>query len=56
MAKAYWVATYRSVSDPDALAAYARLSGPAIAGPAGASWCAGCRRRSTRPGSGSAPW
>jgi uncharacterized protein (DUF1330 family) len=30
MAKAYWVATYRSVSSPDALAAYARLSGPAI--------------------------
>jgi uncharacterized protein (DUF1330 family) len=30
MSKAYWIATYRSVSDPDALAAYARLSGPAI--------------------------
>jgi|SRR5689334_14708916 uncharacterized protein (DUF1330 family) len=30
MSKAYWVATYRSVSNPDALAAYARLSGPAI--------------------------
>ncbi len=30
MAKAYWVATYRSVSDPDALAAYAKLAGPAI--------------------------
>lgn len=30
MAKAYWVATYRSVSNPDALAAYAKLSGPAI--------------------------
>ncbi|MEF2071576.1 DUF1330 domain-containing protein [Consotaella aegiceratis] len=30
MAKAYWIATYRSVSNPDALAAYARLSGPAI--------------------------
>jgi uncharacterized protein (DUF1330 family) len=30
MSKAYWVATYRSVSDPDALAAYAKLSGPAI--------------------------
>jgi uncharacterized protein (DUF1330 family) len=30
MAKAYWVATYRSVSNPEALAAYARLSGPAI--------------------------
>ena len=29
-AKAYWVATYRSVSNPDALAAYAKLSGPAI--------------------------
>jgi uncharacterized protein (DUF1330 family) len=30
MAKAYWVATYRSISDPDALAAYAKLAGPAI--------------------------
>ncbi|WP_262267833.1 DUF1330 domain-containing protein [Microvirga yunnanensis] len=26
MAKAYWVATYRSVSNPEALAAYAALS------------------------------
>jgi uncharacterized protein (DUF1330 family) len=31
MAKAYWVATYRSISDPDAVAAYAKLSAPAIA-------------------------
>jgi uncharacterized protein (DUF1330 family) len=30
MAKAYWVTTYRSVTDEDALAAYARLAGPAI--------------------------
>lgn len=30
MAKAYWVATYRSITNPDALAAYAKLSGPAI--------------------------
>lgn len=30
MAKVYWVATYRSVSNPDALAAYAKLAGPAI--------------------------
>lgn len=30
MAKAYWVATYRTVSDPDALAAYGKLAGPAI--------------------------
>ena len=30
MPKAFWVATYRSVSNPEALAAYAKLSGPAI--------------------------
>ncbi|TAJ33689.1 DUF1330 domain-containing protein [Bosea sp. (in: a-proteobacteria)] len=30
MAKAYWVGAYRSVSNPDALAAYAKLAGPAI--------------------------
>jgi uncharacterized protein (DUF1330 family) len=31
MAKAYWVTSYRSISDPEKLAAYARLAGPAIA-------------------------
>ena len=30
MAKAYWVACYRSISNPDALAAYAKLAGPAF--------------------------
>lgn len=30
MAKAYMVVTYRSLSNPDALAAYAKLAGPAI--------------------------
>ena len=30
MPKAYWIAAYRSVKDPDALAAYAKLAGPAI--------------------------
>lgn len=30
MAKGYWVATYRSVSNPDALAEYAKLAAPAI--------------------------
>jgi uncharacterized protein (DUF1330 family) len=30
MPKAYWVATYRSVSNPDRLAAYAKLGGPAL--------------------------
>jgi uncharacterized protein (DUF1330 family) len=31
MAKAYWITCYRSVSNPEALAAYAKLAGPAIA-------------------------
>jgi len=31
MAKGYWIATYFSVSNPDALAEYAKLAGPAIA-------------------------
>lgn len=31
MPKAYWIACYRSISNPDALAAYAKLAGPAIA-------------------------
>ena len=31
MAKAYWVSSYRSISNPDAVAAYAKLAGPALA-------------------------
>ncbi len=30
MAKAYWIAAYRSVRDDQALAAYAKLAGPAL--------------------------
>jgi len=30
MAKAYMVVTYRSISNPEALAAYAKIAGPAI--------------------------
>lgn len=30
MPKAYWISAYRSVDDPDALAAYAKLAGPAL--------------------------
>lgn len=30
MAKAYWIAFYRSVKNPEALAEYAKLAGPAI--------------------------
>jgi uncharacterized protein (DUF1330 family) len=31
MAKAYWITTYRNISNPDALAEYAKLAAPAIA-------------------------
>lgn len=30
MAKAYWIGTYRAVTNPDKLAAYAKLAAPAI--------------------------
>ncbi len=30
MSKAYWITAYRSVRDPEALAAYAQLAGPAL--------------------------
>jgi uncharacterized protein (DUF1330 family) len=30
MTKAYWIACYRSISDPAALAAYAKLAAPAL--------------------------
>lgn len=32
---AYWINTYRSISDPDKVAAYAALAGPAIAAAGG---------------------
>lgn len=35
MAKAYWVAFYHSIKNPDALAAYAKLAGPAVQGAGG---------------------
>jgi uncharacterized protein (DUF1330 family) len=35
MAKAYWIACYRSIPNPDALAAYAKIAGPAIAAAGG---------------------
>ena len=30
MAKAFWITTYRSISNPEALAAYAALAAPAL--------------------------
>ena len=35
MPKAYWISAYRSIHDPDALAAYAKLAGPALTGAGG---------------------
>lgn len=35
MAKAYWVVTYRSVKNPEAWQAYAKLAGPALTGAGG---------------------
>jgi uncharacterized protein (DUF1330 family) len=35
MAKAYWISAYRSISNPDKMAAYAKLAGPAIAAAGG---------------------
>ncbi len=35
MAKAYWISSYREVKDPQKLAAYAKLAGPAIEGGGG---------------------
>jgi uncharacterized protein (DUF1330 family) len=39
MAKGYWVTFYRSISNPDAVAEYAKLAGPALAA-AGAKFLA----------------
>jgi uncharacterized protein (DUF1330 family) len=35
MPKAYWVSAYRSIKDPEKLAAYAKLAGPALTGAGG---------------------
>jgi uncharacterized protein (DUF1330 family) len=35
MPKGYWITTYRSISNPEALAAYAKLAGPAVAAAGG---------------------
>jgi uncharacterized protein (DUF1330 family) len=35
MPRAYWITTYRSISNPDAVAAYAKLAGPALSAQGG---------------------
>ncbi|HTX14909.1 MAG TPA: DUF1330 domain-containing protein [Candidatus Baltobacteraceae bacterium] len=50
MAKAYWIVFYRSVSNPDALAAYAKAAGPAITAGGGRSLARGLPARTYEAG------
>ncbi len=43
MAKGYWVSCYRAIANPDALAEYAKLAGPAIVEGGGAFLARGGR-------------
>ena len=54
MPKAYWITTYKSISNPDKLAAYAKLAAPAVAAAGGKflvrgmpaeAWEAGMKQR-----------
>lgn len=56
MAKAYWITLYRAVRNPEAVAAYAKLAGPATRRLEAASSCAAHRQEFTRPAGSSAPW
>ena len=51
MAKAYWINFYLEIKDPDRLAAYAKLAGPALEA-AGGRLCARRRRRRSSPATG----
>ncbi len=52
MAKGYWVSCYRSIANPDALAAYAKLAGPAIEAGRGRFLARGGRVRAYEAGVG----
>lgn len=45
MAKGYWLSCYRAIDDPDALAEYAKLAGPAIAAAGGRFLARGGRQQ-----------
>src|SRR5256885_2168613 len=51
MAKAYWVACYHSISNPEALAEYAKLAAPAIAAGGGRFLARGTAAKAS-PGAG----
>jgi uncharacterized protein (DUF1330 family) len=50
MAKGYWIATYFSVSNPDALAEYAKLAGPALTAAGGKVLARGTAAKSYEKG------
>jgi uncharacterized protein (DUF1330 family) len=50
MPKAYWIASYRSIKDPKALAEYAKLSGPAIQAAGGRNLVRGTPARTLEAG------
>jgi uncharacterized protein (DUF1330 family) len=50
MAKAYWVAMYFSVSNPDALAEYAKLAGPALTAAGGRALARGTAAKAYEKG------
>jgi uncharacterized protein (DUF1330 family) len=49
MAKAYWVSCYRSITNPDAVAEYAKLAGPAILAAGGKFLARGNADAPTKP-------
>ena len=50
MAKGYWITAYRSISNPDALAAYAKLAAPALAAQGGRFLARGMPQRTMEQG------
>jgi uncharacterized protein (DUF1330 family) len=50
MPKAYWICFYRSISDQEKLAAYAKLAGPAIAAGGGQFLARGTAAKSYEAG------
>ena len=56
MPKAYWITCYREVKDPDKLAAYAKLAGPATALFGARYLCRGTAQKAYEHGQLDASW
>ena len=55
MAKAYWIAMYRSVKNPEKVADYAKLAGPAIQAAGGKFLARGDAAKQYEAGAGKPP-